>query len=166
MLRLAADDPLAASLFTPKELAGVRKLSRVKRGRRAGALTTEQEIELGLEQRGFIGFSRQYKFALEIGRHWAFDFAFVSHKLAIEFEGLVMRKGLDGCWQVGGRHATISGMRGDMEKYNCAAMMHWCVLRYERGMVNQGILYRDVENFLVARGAMCRSSSTHTTQDL
>lgn len=145
MLRLAADDPLLPSLFTKAQLAGVRKLSRIKRGKREGQLTTEQEIELGLESRGLDGFSRQYRFHVE--RLWRFDFAYVEQKVAVEYEGLVMRR-VNGQWQTGGRHATITGMREDMAKYNAATILGWRVLRFELQSVRDGSIYDTVAQIL------------------
>lgn len=53
-------------------------------------------------------------------RKWRFDFAWPNVKLALEVEGgIYIRKG----------HATISGIKRDMEKYNAAACLWWRVLR-------------------------------------
>jgi len=163
MLRISADDPLAQGLFTPKELAGVRKLQRRKRGKRAGQLTDVQQIELGLELRGLVGFSREYAFALDLGRRWRFDFAWVALKLAVEFEGLVIQR-VNGQAILRGRHATRQGIREDMEKYNAAGMMGWTVLRYEQDLVKHGAVYRDVEDFLITHGVkVCRPQTQLST---
>jgi hypothetical protein len=55
-------------------------------------------------------------------RKWAFDFAFLDHKIALEVEG--------GIWIAGG-HSRGSGVKKDMEKYNAAAVLGWRVLRVE-----------------------------------
>lgn len=55
-------------------------------------------------------------------RKWRFDFAwpFTPQGVALEVEGgIYIRKG----------HATISGIKRDMEKYNAAACLGWRVLR-------------------------------------
>lgn len=54
-------------------------------------------------------------------RKWRFDFAYVNQKIAIECEG--------GIWN-GGRHSRGVGLTQDCEKYNCATLMDWKVLRY------------------------------------
>lgn len=147
MLRLAATDPFAQSLFTSQQLAGLRRLQRVKKGKRAGQLTTVQEIELGLEERGITGFVREYPFATGIGRRWLFDFAWQVEKIAVEFEGLCIRR-VEGVIMLGGRHATISGFTEDCVKYNAASSMGWTVLRYVASHVRDGSLYDQVAKML------------------
>ena len=61
----------------------------------------------------------EYKFCPT--RRWKFDFAYPQDKIAIEIEG--------GLW-IQGRHNRAPGMIKDMEKYNCATVMGWKVLRY------------------------------------
>ena len=56
-------------------------------------------------------------------RKWRFDYAWEGcweYFIAMEVEG--------GVW-TGGRHTRGKGFLGDMEKYNEAAIMGWCVLR-------------------------------------
>lgn len=62
-------------------------------------------------------------------RRWRFDFAFPDQKLAVEIEG--------GIW-TGGRHTRGSGYKGDMEKYNEAALLGWKVLRFDGEAVRKG----------------------------
>lgn len=62
---------------------------------------------------------KEYKFYPT--RRWRFDYAFVENKIAIEQEG--------GVW-TGGRHTRGTGFIKDMEKYNCATILGWKVLRY------------------------------------
>lgn len=68
---------------------------------------------------------REYKF--HPTRKWRFDFAHVATKTAIEIEG--------GTWS-GGRHTRGSGYSKDCEKYNEAAKLGWCVLRYTAEKIN------------------------------
>lgn len=149
MLRLPADDPLVQSLFSSKELQGLRRIQRRKRGKRAGQLTDAQTIELELERRGLEGFSREYMFHGE--RRWRFDFAWVAIKFAVEFEGLVIQR-VNGQAILRGRHATKLGIREDMVKYNAAAMLGWTVMRYEQDLVKSGAIYEDIEQFLRHKG--------------
>ena len=73
---------------------------------------------------------REYAFALEaLGRRWRFDFAYPSHKVGIECEG--------GTWGKS-RHTSGKGYRADCEKYNQAAAMGWIVLRFTKGMIDDG----------------------------
>lgn len=53
-------------------------------------------------------------------RKWRFDYAISAIKLAVEVEG--------GVW-TGGRHTSSKGFLGDMEKYNEAALLGWCLIR-------------------------------------
>lgn len=95
--------------------------------------------------------AREYRFAKSVGRQWRFDFAFPKFMLAIELEGLVVRR-VGGELVCGGRHASITGMREDMRKYNTAALMGWTVLRFELAMVKSAEARETVMRFLVARG--------------
>lgn len=61
----------------------------------------------------------EFKFAFP-ERKWAFDFAWVRQRVALEVEG--------GVWTQG-RHTRGSGFVKDMEKYNAAAVRGWRVVR-------------------------------------
>lgn len=68
--------------------------------------------------------AREYRF--HPVRRWRFDFAWPSHKLALECDG--------GQWtRHGGRHARDS----DREKLNAAAVLGWRVLRYSGKMLQK-----------------------------
>ena len=70
---------------------------------------------------------REFKFCS--CRRWRFDFAWPCSKLAVEIEG--------GTWS-GGRHTTGAGYAKDLEKYNCATLLGWRVLRFTTAMVLSG----------------------------
>lgn len=70
---------------------------------------------------------REYRFAPD--RKWRFDFAWPDRKLAVEVEGGVYS---------GGRHTRGSGYIKDLEKYNRAAVLGWCVLRFDTAAVRDG----------------------------
>lgn len=53
-------------------------------------------------------------------RKWAFDFAYLPGRIAVEIEG--------GVW-TGGRHNRAKGFIDDCTKYNEAALMGWRVIR-------------------------------------
>lgn len=57
-------------------------------------------------------------------RDWRFDYAWPAAKVAVEMEG--------GTFKRGGRsrHTTAVGHHEDCNKYNEAALLGWCVLRY------------------------------------
>jgi very-short-patch-repair endonuclease len=60
----------------------------------------------------------EYRFHPE--RKWRFDYAWPTHRVALEVEGGVFS---------GGRHSRGAGFRADAEKYNQAAALGWRLLR-------------------------------------
>lgn len=61
----------------------------------------------------------EYRFAPP--RRWRFDRAWPERRVAVELEG--------GVWS-GGRHTRPAGYEADMDKYNCATVEGWKVLRF------------------------------------
>lgn len=72
-------------------------------------------------------------------RKWRFDFAYPSHKIGIECEG--------GTWGKS-RHTSGVGYRKDCEKYNQAAAMGWAVLRFTKGMIDDGEAIETIKQVL------------------
>lgn len=70
--------------------------------------------------------NREYQFC---ERRWRFDFAFPNEHVGIECEG--------GIW-TNGRHNRAKGYLADLEKYNLAAILGWCVLRFSKDMIFSG----------------------------
>lgn len=119
-------------------------------------------------------FATEHKFAKAVGRQWRFDVAFPDFAIAVEVEGLVVMR----VWAaqlIGGapmsaggrvvnvsevkpttvtmgRHATITGMREDCEKYNTAAMLGWTVLRFEQTAIKSGAAIDMTQRVLAAKG--------------
>lgn len=60
----------------------------------------------------------EYRFFME--RRWRFDYAWPLEKIALEVEG--------GIW-TRGRHVRGTGFLADSEKYNCATLLGWRVVR-------------------------------------
>lgn len=78
----------------------------------------------------------EHQFAKCFKRRWRFDWAFLPpFMVAVEIEGLTVAPRCRRCHPrelvVLGRHASIGGIKGDMEKYNTAALLGWTVLRFE-----------------------------------
>lgn len=97
-------------------------------------------------------FEQQYKFAKQVlGRQWRFDFAFPDYKLAIEIDGVAVRR-LEGRLVVLGRHASIEGIRGDHEKINTAILLGWSVLRFLQTDVKPELAITTTQRVLAARG--------------
>jgi hypothetical protein len=119
-------------------------------------------------------FETQHLFAKAIGRKWRFDVAFVEYKLAVEIEGLVVMRvwaaKLIGPAPIAangrvvnvsevkpttvtmGRHATITGMREDCDKYNSAALLGWTVLRFEQKAIKPLDAINMTQRVLAAKG--------------
>lgn len=96
-------------------------------------------------------FERGHRFAAVLGRRWEFDFAFVEWKLALEVEGLIVRR-IGGQVVTMGRHANPAGFRADCEKYATAAILGWTVIRFEQNQVKDGTALAYAQRVLTARG--------------
>jgi very-short-patch-repair endonuclease len=72
---------------------------------------------------------RQLRFAKSIGRQWKFDFAFPKYKLAVEIDGVVVRR-IGGVVVTMGYHADVTGLRKSNEKGAAAIMLGWSVLHF------------------------------------
>ncbi len=62
-------------------------------------------------------------------RRWALDWAFVMERLAVEVEG---------GYAIGGRHTTVKGFLGDLEKYAVLTCLRWRLLRVTPRQVANG----------------------------
>jgi very-short-patch-repair endonuclease len=91
--------------------------------------------------------TRQVSFAKQaMGRQWRADFCFEQYKLLVEIDGLVP-------YHVGkGRHQTIGGQEGDMQKGNAAVLLGYSVLHFSQGMVKKGEAIDITMRTLTARG--------------
>jgi very-short-patch-repair endonuclease len=96
-------------------------------------------------------FERQLRFAKALGRQWRFDFAFPDHRVAVEIDGVAVRR-VGGQLVVLGRHASIQGIRGDYEKLNTAAMLGWTCLRFLQTDVKPKIAIEMTMRVLTAKG--------------
>ena len=80
-------------------------------------------------------------------RRWAFDFAFLADKIAIECEG--------GTWiPGGGRHTRGVGFARDCQKYGEAFARGWTVLRATPAMFNDGTVATWLERRMTAPAAI------------
>jgi hypothetical protein len=76
-------------------------------------------------------------------RRWRFDWAWPTFKVALEIEG--------GVW-TRGRHTRGKGFLADMDKYNRAAILGWCVLRIPPSALYTSTNAQLITEALVARG--------------
>lgn len=114
----------------------------------------EAELEFAFQCRAhrLPMFKREYKFAAEShGRGWMLDFAWVDYQVALEVEGLVVRR-VNGELVTSGRHVTPVGFRGDCLKYATAAVLGWSVLRFEQTQVTNGLAIDMTLQLLRAKG--------------
>ena len=84
---------------------------------------------------------REHRFHPE--RRWRFDLAWPRRRVAAEVEG--------GVW-VRGRHTRGAGFERDAEKYNAAALLGWCVLRFTRRQIESGAAIDAIREALTRRG--------------
>lgn len=84
---------------------------------------------------------REHRF--DRGRRWRFDLAWPQYMVAAECEGAT--------W-VQGRHTSGAGFAADTIKYDEAAILGWCVLRFTRNQIESGLAVTMVERALRARG--------------
>lgn len=75
------------------------------------------------------GFVRQCRF--DPARRWAFDFALVAERLAVEVQGLT--KG-----RAPGAHQRVDGLTREYEKLNAAVLAGWRVLLFTPAQVKSG----------------------------
>lgn len=115
-----------------------------------------QELDFFLKhiyQDHFLPFTCEYVFAPP--RKWRFDYCFVEKKVAIEYEGGIFRKLY--CHHCksqvkggGGFHQSAAVMVLNMEKYNCAALDGWKVLRVCAKTIDTGKAYEEIERALLS----------------
>lgn len=96
-------------------------------------------------------FEREVHFARSVGRKFRFDFTFPAYKLAVEIDGVAVKR-LAGQLVVLGRHASIDGIRRDNEKGNLAIMMGWAVLHFLQTDVKTKLAIETTTRTLAARG--------------
>ena len=86
---------------------------------------------------------REYAFALEQGRKFRFDFAWVEQKVAAEIDGGTRNQG---------RHTRHEGYHRDCEKFNLALTLGWRPFRFTSEHVGNdlaaGIMVRVLEGGL------------------
>ena len=88
-------------------------------------------------------------------RKWRFDLCWPAQKVALERQGGTWGKGKE-CSLCGqrrsGRHSGGAGYRNDSEKLFEAQMLGWLVIYATADMMEDGSVFRMVEEALVLRG--------------
>lgn len=80
--------------------------------------------------------SPEREFRFDATRQWRFDFAWPAKMIAVEVEGGIWNKG---------RHTRGLGFLHDCEKYNCAELLGWMVLRFPVQLIKSGEAIRMIE---------------------
>ncbi len=79
-------------------------------------------------------------------RKWRADFCLPTYRILVEIEGGIFS---------GGRHTRGAGFAGDMEKYNEACKMGYCVMRYQPKdclAARLGAMLEDIQTAITHRG--------------
>lgn len=87
-----------------------------------GEVLLDQLLKSLLPEFHYPAYQREFEFHEH--RRWRFDFCFPTLALAIEYDGAV--------------HRTKERFKADLDKYNCAQLEGWLVLRFGRRQVNDG----------------------------
>jgi len=93
----------------------------------------------------------QLYFAQAIGRKWRFDWAFCEYRLAVEIDGVVVRR-IGGQLVVMGGHASIEGIRANQEKGNTAIELGWQVLHFLQSDVSRKVAIEKTIRVLARKG--------------
>lgn len=91
----------------------------------------------------------EYRHEYRHERDWRSDFAWPTHKLAVEVEG--------GVW-THGRHTRGAGFTADAAKYNRLAADGWTVLRFTRATIKDG----EALHLIMRQLALCRDRQHDT----
>lgn len=128
------------------------------RGTKAKVQRAPSNLESRFEQHcraySLPPFEREYLFATHVKpmpRLWRFDFAWPQFMVAVECEGLVMRR-VNGELLVTGRHVHPNGFRGDCIKYGTAMQLGWAYLRFEQELIGNGTAIDMTVDLLRAKG--------------
>jgi very-short-patch-repair endonuclease len=112
-----------------------------RKPKKRGPSELEETFKVQLRMMGQEGWEEEFQF--HPTRKWRFDFAHPAYKIAVECEGGVHSQG---------RHTRGSGFEKDCEKYNAAAILGWCVLRYTKRMLDEGVAMQDILSLWTERG--------------
>jgi hypothetical protein len=115
--------------------------------------TKKAEDQYGFQCESFRlpPFERGLMFAKSIGRRWQFDYSFRDYMLAVEIEGLAVRR-INGQFLCTGRHTTPAGFQEDCEKYATAVLLGWTVVRFMTKQVPSKYAIEMTQRILMARG--------------
>lgn len=97
-----------------------------------------------IKNAGLQGLTAEHQFMTT--RKFRYDFAFVEHKVAIDYEG--------GIFAAEASHSSISGILRDIEKHTEAQLHGWIVIRCTAKTVENGQALRFIKRALEIRGVL------------
>ena len=107
---------------------GLISARNARTGKRDLELEAAAQLQYGMPAALGCTWTREHRFAPP--RRWRFDFAELDLRIALEIEGQSPQS----------RHMTFDGYRKDIEKYNCAAILGWLVIRATADELFSGIM--------------------------
>jgi len=151
---------------TSAAVSMVAALQRDKQKRAEKNAKPEEDFAAYIQRYKLPTAVRGHKFAVEeLGRKWAFDFAFMQFMTAVEIEGLnVQRVHIATMGPAGnvikttptlicrGRHASVEGFSEDCIKYAAAARLGWTVIRFTTKQVADQTAINETMRVLHAKG--------------
>ena len=111
----------------------------------------EKAFALALQRFRLPPAVEQLKFALDVERKWAFDFAWPQFLVAVELNGIVSGFCNGRTVDCGG-HGTVVGRTRDMDKGNAAILLGWSVLVFSQSHVSSGDAIIVTQRVLVSKG--------------
>jgi hypothetical protein len=121
-------------------------------GTRPTKVGPEEDFEYQCRQYGLPPPERQLRFAkAELGRQWRFDFAWREYWLAVEIQGVVVRR-INGQLVTMGDHANVQGLRDQHDKHNAAILLGWSVLQFMPADIRPRRAIEATMRVLAARG--------------
>lgn len=91
----------------------------------------QRMLSLHLRATGITGFVEEYPYTAEVDRKHRADFAWPAHRLLVEVQGGIWKRG-------GGGHSHPLGIQRDIEKHQLAAILGWRVLPVTTDEVESG----------------------------
>jgi hypothetical protein len=121
-------------------------------GTRPPKVGPEEDFEYQCRQYGLPPVERQLRFAqAAMGRQWRFDFAWRDYWLAVEIQGVVVRR-INGQLVTMGDHANVQGLRDQHDKHNTATLLGWSVLQFMPSEIRPRRAIEMTMRVLAARG--------------
>lgn len=131
-------------------------LFALKAIQKADAAKKQIPIEIQFKAAGLPSPETEFKFAKPLGRNWRLDYAWPELLIGFEIEGgtfgrmITVQQGFEHKkggvhapiepgtrFRLGGRH-NAAGFEKDIEKYNHASALGWCIIRATTRQIRDG----------------------------